>query len=158
MLLLLVVLMHKACKPPSKHRTAPAIHNGPARARSFSQSPCARAANQGRAARLHGHAGLARKVSRLVMGGLREVDEFGANGWWCAPAPSRGWCHRLVKSCRHVAPQFRRQPRRDLRTRAHETALRRACFTGCALAKDTVGVIWGLIDIGLCHESPVLGR
>ena len=34
----------------------------------------------------------------------------------------------------------------------------RACSRGCVVAKETAGVIWGLIDNGLCHESPVLGR
>ena len=93
--------MHEATEAPNRL----VVHNGLAKARCLDQAPCARAANQGRAAKLCVHTCLARKVSRLVMGGLREVDEFGANGWWCAPAPSRGWCHRLVKSCRHVAPQ-----------------------------------------------------
>ena len=107
MLWLLVVPMQSWCKLPSKHRTAPAIHNGLAKARCLHQTPCARAANQGRAAKLIAHAGLARRVSRLVMGGHREVQEIGANGRWCAPAPSRSWRHRFVKSCRHVAPQAR---------------------------------------------------
>jgi hypothetical protein len=61
-LLLVVVPVQKSCKLPSKHRTAPAIHNGPAKARSLDQAPCARAANQGRAAKLCVHAGLARKL------------------------------------------------------------------------------------------------